>query len=645
MQIGANSPDKVMIEAQEVTKIMLNGEEVYSVVTGFAITQHPQSQEGASGEPVFTFTVAYNPPEATVKWQWQNPTEQDVPTWYDISGATSDSYTMVDGGSPGLSIAQNDDRFRAIVSLAGESDITSNQAIVTVTQGDVQEMTGEAKDFLQPPLTHTYTNAGVTLTYENLDAEKVFPYGQQMPIVAHGIQSGYIADCERAGINIGFEQQKYSNSTDTMERLANAGIWYLGYLRGATPTSSGESPADSFDKYSTSELIDYAEAEMDRYKNDPYGGANIWGWCYPLDDGTPHVDGGKLKDVFDGMNAYDSRPNGSFGPGGMFITNEETRYMPEFSHMLTQCYFHGGSDHVGRNYEPNRCLHYHRETYGTMYYVGSEKTQSPPHNLPRVIPAAPGPWFWHIHEVPALEEDSDFASLEFKFILLTALMAGANAYWIYQLNRSYPTGYHSDAFADAVIGEFFDFLEILKVNGVTDALLWGDGKAPKDPIRNAYPFDIENVDYGTDYASPNGITRTRLAGNTDYTTRLSSSVLHNGDLSGWYSQGGSPTYDLDPLTWRDLKFKDRRFIIATNMMPVSEITDYYESCPATSNGGVIREEFSGLPTDGTEGQLKAVDILTGTEYPISGGKITVDIPASGSVIIKLEAAEGWIYPQ
>jgi hypothetical protein len=91
------------------------------------ITTQPQNQAVEEGSTA-TFSVAATvSPTTTLAYQWQISTNGD--SWAPISGANSMIYT-----TPETILADNGKRYRVIVSATGAISVTSEFAVLTVTE-------------------------------------------------------------------------------------------------------------------------------------------------------------------------------------------------------------------------------------------------------------------------------------------------------------------------------------------------------------------------------------------------------------------------------------------------------------------------------------------------------------------------------
>ena len=89
---------------------------------------------GATAGPVitigadFSITAVTNPAGYTISYQWQI-SEDSGNTWYDVEGATSNTYTTPPAIFPG----DNGDRYRCKLTAPGAEDVYSNPVLLTVT--------------------------------------------------------------------------------------------------------------------------------------------------------------------------------------------------------------------------------------------------------------------------------------------------------------------------------------------------------------------------------------------------------------------------------------------------------------------------------------------------------------------------------
>lgn len=604
----------------------------------FAITQHPASVTGQVGDPVLTLSVGYVPVEAAVQWQWSNPTEQEVQQWFDISGATADSYTMHDTGS-GLVLAQNDDRYRANVTFDSET-ITSNEAIITVSLGDVQEMTGKAKDLITPPANHYYNGSkpsGWNKTMESLPENKTFPNGQKMFICAFDCAESYIQRVANAGFSVvGPFQSTYPKIKGKLDSVAAADVEVIGYIRDV---GGGEPRWDAWVDNGEQVTLDAADGEMNGYLSDPNvgesasGGMRIYSWAHCLDDGAISISQShtaRFKRYNDHINAYQGKnlPYGGYGWTHSYDAYW-SGFMPANTVMSCQDYMHGASCSKGTYYADYDSLHYYAHNAKFKARIDLEYPNTP-NSAPRVIPVMPI-FAYHTSEIPYVNNNSDYEIQEFRHNIILSLMMGANGFTMYLANRNLYCS-HNIAYVDRCWDGLMDFFTALTNEEGEKALLWGLGAE-----RWVYDSPYDSSDFHT---SP--ITETVIAGAALFRTRYPHDDLSNGMPDVW----NKVRHDQKMLNVRDIQYKDSRFIFATNSFPIPEIVDYYTSdIPPLTNDGKITARFSGFPVDGTAEQLKVTDILTGTVYPIQSGRVDVIMNPTSEIVLKVTAADGWIYPQ
>jgi alpha-tubulin suppressor-like RCC1 family protein len=92
------------------------------------ITQQPTSQTAVNGDATFTVTAS-SAPSGTPAYQWQRSNDAGV-AFANVSGATS--ATLVLSGM--TVVADNNARYRVLVSAANAASVTSNSATLTVPQ-------------------------------------------------------------------------------------------------------------------------------------------------------------------------------------------------------------------------------------------------------------------------------------------------------------------------------------------------------------------------------------------------------------------------------------------------------------------------------------------------------------------------------
>lgn len=92
------------------------------------ISVQPANQSAIQGATATFSVTAATTPVTTLSYQWQKSDDAGV-TWNAIVGATSASYT-----TGALTVAaDNNDRYRVVISATGRANVTSNSATLTVT--------------------------------------------------------------------------------------------------------------------------------------------------------------------------------------------------------------------------------------------------------------------------------------------------------------------------------------------------------------------------------------------------------------------------------------------------------------------------------------------------------------------------------
>jgi len=106
--------------------------------------------DGGSGNFTIAATVSDG---STPSYQWQNSDDSGA-TWDTLTGSTGTTYSL-----SGVSAADNGTQYRAIVSAAGASNVTSNVATLTVTAAATYDLLAENGDRLM-------TEAGDSLDHD-----------------------------------------------------------------------------------------------------------------------------------------------------------------------------------------------------------------------------------------------------------------------------------------------------------------------------------------------------------------------------------------------------------------------------------------------------------------------------------------------
>lgn len=104
------------------------------------ITTQPRLNASyVEGTATPTLSIVATPAGATHQWQWRNPTASTPkPTFSNISGKTAKTYKILDRGA-GLTMAQNDDRFRCVVKHDGTT-LNSSEVVLKVTAKPMVEL-------------------------------------------------------------------------------------------------------------------------------------------------------------------------------------------------------------------------------------------------------------------------------------------------------------------------------------------------------------------------------------------------------------------------------------------------------------------------------------------------------------------------
>ncbi|MFT3979740.1 MAG: M36 family metallopeptidase [Ferruginibacter sp.] len=144
----------VRVQTKDTITIILQN----SGCTPVSVTTQPQSTNACVGTTAtFTVATAGNTPVI----QWQVSTDGGN-TWTDISGATSATLSI-----PNVTLAMNNNRYRANISNACPSNAASSNATLTVT--DAASITGNpanASVCLNSNTSFSVTASGSTLTYQ-----------------------------------------------------------------------------------------------------------------------------------------------------------------------------------------------------------------------------------------------------------------------------------------------------------------------------------------------------------------------------------------------------------------------------------------------------------------------------------------------
>jgi hypothetical protein len=98
-----------------------------SVAESVAITSQPTNQTASSGAATFSVTASVTPSSVSATYQWER-SDNGGTTFTPVSGATSATLSLT-GLTNG---ADNDDRYRVVVSAVGAASVTSNAVALTV---------------------------------------------------------------------------------------------------------------------------------------------------------------------------------------------------------------------------------------------------------------------------------------------------------------------------------------------------------------------------------------------------------------------------------------------------------------------------------------------------------------------------------
>lgn len=669
IKLGATEVDTIKIGTNGVDSIMLNGVQIYPT-TGFAITQHPQSQTGEAGKPAtdYPFSVNYTPPEATVQWEWCNDGEGGCTNFSPIDGATDDTYIPYPSSGDNIVLGQNYDHFRAVVSLDGEPDIESDAAILSVELGPEVPLSGDAADFLARPSSHTHTNSGETVTMESLHSGRVFPDGQRVYVGGYGMDD--IQNAANAGFTVAGPDSGVA-STNKLTTAANticpdgSNMMYMPLIREVNGAGGGKPIAfDCFvdgtqasgtcmgdtatcSGYTTigqTAVNDWAtKTGMQRWMD--VDDDNVYGWIYCLDDCRTKLRTSTTNNLYAAMSAYDPKKRviGDFGLGDSYYPNSSATQgrMQEITCTISQNYFHGGNyAGDGDGYHKSRLM------IGKWAENLKDVTDivTPNNSKPRLIVQG---WLWAFAWDAVVEHNSDqqYYEKEYMHDMLLSMMSGCNGLHFYQMSEAYINSDDRSICANEYgirRSALYNSLKKIAVDeDVLKALVWGK--------RTGHQYSI------------------------------TASTL--GPLQKY---GNDSEFSDNALTIEDIQFKGKRYIICTNSQQPKEVTDWWDANP----DGVVSGQnnpavaLSGCPTyrdtwgrttptywhwyeneapatygvtttlsgfklpDGTGlTQMKVTEIVSGDLVtPNANGEIIVTLAPLESVVFVVEAADGWVNP-
>ena len=618
IKIGATEVDTIKIGSTDVDKVMLGGEQLYPSATGFAITSQPTAQTVEQPAPV-SFTVGYIPEEATVQWQW-HPLPFDGTDWRDIddvpNGSNSDTYSKVS-----TSTAMDGENYRAVVSLAGEDDITSDPALLSVEQGDVLELTGDAKDFLvrYNPSDPRYQ-----------EDEKLFPRGRRMQIYwwsAFNTGTYWSGDAHQAMHDAGYTMHGPANPDDAanLAARANASKLYgthhaIKFREGIETGGVGSDPVDKVIWLTENDIPQLRTNIINNYNLalqkfidvglDP--DVYIEGWSNFLEERRNNEYAGltnasvvmqlEIQKVV-GKDQFISQPE----PTGWSAS--DGGYTPNSGQIQGFFKSYGSSwekqSYKNANfYEDGPTMSYQSRVWfwGEIWWMiyGADNIT---HNLYNYKPVV-SPLLGNEYRKPFDQtETQEYVNKETASDIINILNAGSETISIYQWKESAPWTSSPDAQTKRRFG-FNAIVSAITSANVTDAFLWGQRKT-----------DISST-------SPTSYTMTQGVPSANSNEEIA-------QIIGWgYAKGPK-------VSWSNIQLEDARYINVTNVSMTTSASSTLSGFP--ENGQAQAEVVFAEGANYNTG-----DIIALTEE--QNGQIAFTFEPLGSAILKIGAAPGWIVP-